>query len=197
MTQVMGVRSERDGLESQLVLGADMSVIGIVGTAPGFNDTLLSLNTATLIRTNDTALRAALGTTGTIPDALTAISAQLIAAAAKCVVVIVDDDDDPDVVISNIIGSESAKTGMWALLDAPDDLGVTPRLIITPGYTSQTDNQVASVAVTNMGHMALTSTAPLSPYRSRVAPAPVLRRRLPLRSWPMRSARPSRPCSPA
>lgn len=152
MAQVMGILTPRDGIEPQLILGTDMDIVGIIGTAPDANLTVVDKNVPIDVRTNDTALRTALGATGTIPDALAAISAQLLTStAARCVVVIVDDDEDPDVVIANIVGSEVSKTGMWALLDAPEDLGVTPRLIIAPGYTSQTNKQVVSTSVTNMG----------------------------------------------
>lgn len=151
MAQVMGVRTERDGLEPALILGTDMDIIGIVGTAPAANSTLIPLDTAIEMRTNDATLRTALGTTGTLPDALTAISAQLTAAAAKCVIVRVTDDESADTVITNIIGNEANATGMWALLNAPEDLGVTPRIVIIPGYTSQTSQGVASVTVSNAG----------------------------------------------
>lgn len=151
MAQVMGVRTERDGIEPALILGTDMDIIGIVGTAPGANGTLIPVDTPIEIRTNDTALRAALGTTGTLPDALTAISAQLTAAAARCVIVRVTDNASADTVITSIVGSEANGTGMWALLNAPDDLGVTPRIVIVPGYTHQNSQGAASVNVTNMG----------------------------------------------
>ena len=137
MAQVMGIVVNRDGIEPQLILGTDMDIVGIVGTAPDANGTLIPLNTAIELRTNDITLRNALGDTGTIPDALTAISAQLTAAAAKCVIVRVADNVTANTVITNIVGDEDDQTGMWALLNAPEDLGVTPRIIIIPGYTEQ------------------------------------------------------------
>lgn len=151
MAQVMGIKHIRDGVEAQAVLGADMSVIAVVGTAPLANATTFPLNTPILVRTNDTALRQALGSTGTIPDALTGISAQISDAAAKVVVVRIEDNVDPDLVIANILGSEALGTGMWALLDAPEDLGETPRLIIVPGYTAQTENGVTAITVSTGG----------------------------------------------
>lgn len=151
MAQVMGIKHIRDGVEAQAVLGADMAVIGIIGTAPAANATAFPLSKSVLVRTNDAALRQALGSTGTLPDALAGISAQMKTAAAKTILVRIDDDEDPAVVISNILGSEAAGTGMWAFLDAPEELGETPRLIIVPGYTSQVEDGVISIAVTNGG----------------------------------------------
>lgn len=151
MTQVMGIKHLRDGTEVQSVTGADMSTAGFVGTAPFANAALFPLNEPVLVRTDDRAMRAALGSTGTIVDALAAVSAQLEDSTARCVVVRVEDDEDPSVVIANIIGNEALRTGMWALLDAPQKLGITPRLIDFPGYTSQTENGVSAVNVTNGG----------------------------------------------
>ncbi len=151
MAQVMGIKHIRDGIEAQSVLGADMSVIGIVGTAQYANAALIPLNEPVLIRTNDTTLRQALGSDGTIVDALSAISAQIKTAAAKVVVVRVEDDADPDVVITNILGSEASGTGMWALLNAPDEIGETPRLIGVPGYTEQVESGVTGITVSNGG----------------------------------------------
>ena len=151
MAQVMGIKHIRDGVEAQAVLGADMSVIAVVGTAPLANIASFPLNKAVLVRTNDTALRQALGSTGTLPDALAGISAQITTAAAKTILVRVADDEDASAVITNILGSEASGTGMWALLDAPEELGETPRLIIVPGYTSQVEDGVTSIAVTNGG----------------------------------------------
>lgn len=151
MAQVMGIKHIRDGVEAQAVLGADMSVIAIVGTAPLANATVFPLNKAVLVRTNETSLREALGSTGTLADALVGISAQITTAAAKTILVRIADDEDAAVVIANILGSEASGTGMWALLDAPEELGETPRLIIVPGYTSQVEDGVTSIAVTNGG----------------------------------------------
>jgi phage tail sheath protein FI len=147
----MGIVTQRDGIEPQSVLGVDMGIVGIVGTAPAADAGSFPLNTAVKILTNNTTLRTALGSTGTLPDALTGISAQLSASAATCVVVRVEDDADVDTVIANIIGSEANETGMWALLNAPEDLGLTPRLIIVPGYTSQTSQGVDAVVVSDGG----------------------------------------------
>lgn len=135
---VAGIKHLRDGIEAQAVLAADMSVIGIIGTAPAANAEKFPLDQPVVLYTNDKALRLALGTTGTLPDALAGISAQLsTAGAARCVIVRVQDNASAATVIANMVGDEASGSGVWAFLTAPQDLGVTPRLIIAPGYTSQ------------------------------------------------------------
>lgn len=153
MALVVGIKHLRDGIEPQAVLGSDMSIVGIVGTAPGADAETFPLNQAVEVRTNDRAKRTALGSTGTIVDALIGISAQLGrgVGAAKCVVVRVAEESDAFATIANIIGVEANSTGVWALLRAPEVLGLTPRLLIVPGYTSQTQNGVGTVEVQAAG----------------------------------------------
>ncbi len=138
MVLTVGIKHIRDGIEPQAVNKADMSVIGLIGTAPDATDAW-ALNTATELRTSDSVLRTALGNTGTVVDALAGISAQLSGGigAARVVVVLVEEGEDDDETIANIIGNESLKTGIWQFLEAPEELGLTPRLIIAPGYTHQ------------------------------------------------------------
>lgn len=153
MALTVGIKHLRDGVEPQSVIGAEMSVIGIVGTAPDADAELFPLNTPVYLRTNDTALRTGLGAAGTIPDALAGISAQLTgsARAAKVVVVLVEEGDTAQETIANIVGNEANKTGIWAFLDAPEDLSVTPRLIIAPGYTSQSVRGLVNPQITVPG----------------------------------------------
>lgn len=152
MALVVGIQHLRDGVEPQAVLGADMSVLGIVGTAPSADAQLFPLNTPVEVRTNDTTLRAALGASGTIVDALAGISAQLTqTGAAKCVVVRVTEGETAAATIVNLVGSEANGTGIWALLDAPEDLGITPRIVIVPGFTSQQLQGIADPVIANAG----------------------------------------------
>lgn len=154
MALIAGIQHLRDGVETQAVTPGEFDVVGIVGTAPNADPVQFPLNTPVYIRTNDTDLRTALGAGGTLEDSLAGISAQLAngISAAKCVVVRVTDDVSTDTVIANILGSEAAQTGVWALLDAPEDLGTTPRILITPGYTSQTESDgVTAINITDGG----------------------------------------------
>jgi phage tail sheath protein FI len=152
MTQVMGIKMLRDGLSPQSVIGADMAVIGVVGTAPLANATLFPLDTPVLVNTNDAVMVAALGSTGTLADAIKAISAQMNnTAAAKVVVCRVTYDAVTANQITNLLGSEGAGTGIWSLLEGPQTLGLTPRLLVVPGFSSQTENGVASIAINTPG----------------------------------------------
>ena len=45
--------------------------------------------------------------------------------------------NDLETQISKIVGTASAKTGIWGLLEAKDELKLEPGLIICPGYDSQ------------------------------------------------------------
>jgi phage tail sheath protein FI len=150
---IAGIKHIRDGIEAQAVLRADMSVIGIIGTAPNANADIYALNTPVDLYTNDKTKRLALGDGGTIVDALVGISAQLAsgAKAARCVVVRVEDNASADAVIASIVGSEASSTGVWAFLNAPEDLGVTPRLLIAPGYTSQSVTGMATLTLATQG----------------------------------------------
>lgn len=148
-----GVKHLRDGIEPQLVIGSDMAVLAVVGTAPNAEVAKFPLNQPIFVKTNDTVMRTALGSGGTIEDALVGISAQLTSSAksAKVVVVRVEDDADAFQVIANIVGSEANRTGIWALLDAPSELGITPRLVVTPGYTSQSKDGIGSPVISAAG----------------------------------------------
>lgn len=152
MALVVGIKHIRDGIEPQAVLGADMDIIGIIGTAEDADTGVFPANTPVALRTNETTKRAALGATGTIVDALNGISAQLSATgAAQCVIVRVAEGEDAFDTIANIIGSEANETGIWAFLNAPEDLGLTPRLIIAPGYTSQAQKGLGDITLTDGG----------------------------------------------
>src|SRR5262245_24406397 len=49
------------------------------------------------------------------------------------------------------MGSSTNGTGVWALLQSGDKLGVFPRLITVPGYTSQMANSVETITITTVG----------------------------------------------
>lgn len=120
---------------------ARSSVIGLVGTAPNADPKKFPLNTPVLIagRQSDAA---GLGAGGTLADAVADIFDQ---AGAVIVVVRVTDGANIAATQASIIGGMDPLTGQYnglqALLGAQSALGVTPRLIVAPGFS-----QIAAVA---------------------------------------------------
>lgn len=134
-----GITFTRQDDEPRSVIASDMSTIGFVGTAPAADATAFPLDVAVLVRTSDTALRAKLGTTGTLPDAVRGVADQLgdFQAAADIIVVRVEEGAGVPETLTNLVGAEADLTGIYALLVAGTDLGRIPRLIGVPGYTHQ------------------------------------------------------------
>lgn len=109
------------------------AVIGLVGTAPAADDTTFPLNQPVLIP-GSRAKAGLLGSTGTLPAAMDAIFDQV---GATVVVVRVEEGADEAATISNVVGNSLAYTGLYALLKAETDLGVTPKILVAPGFTHQ------------------------------------------------------------
>lgn len=143
----------------------DFSVIGLVLPSDDANATTFPLNTPVDINTGDPATLAALGT-GPLYKAILRINSQLadLQRSARAVVVRVATGADDDGTIANIIGDANASTGLYALLTAPQRLGVTPRLIGAPGFTGSTNYGVASpVVITDGGEDYTAPTVTFSP----------------------------------
>lgn len=132
------------------------SVIGLIGTAPGADETAFPLNTPVLIAGNRTEA-ALLGDTGTLPAAIDGIFDQ---AGAVVVVVRVEESTDTDPVaaeaetIGNIIGGVDAGTGSYegvqAFLGAESIVHVSPRILIAPGFTHQRPSGNANPVVAEL-----------------------------------------------
>lgn len=153
MALTVGIKHQRDGVEPQNTIGAEMSVIGVIGTASNADAAIFPLNRPVFLRTNDWLRRAALGLVGTLPQALDGISAQLTgsARAAKTVLVRVAEGATVAETIAAMVGVEANRTGIWAFLDAPTELGYTPRIVIAPGFTSQTVQGIINPIITAPG----------------------------------------------
>lgn len=134
-----GMTFTRRDDEPRPVIASDMSVIGIVGTAPAADAATFPLNEPVEVRTNDAALMTALGATGTLPDALRGVNGQLgdFQVSARTVVVRVEEGLDEAATGTNLLGDEATRTGIYALLEAGSELGVIPRIISVPGFTHQ------------------------------------------------------------
>lgn len=131
---------------------SDMSVVGLIGTAPDADALIFPVDTPVSIYSDEAAKLTALGATGTLADAVRLINAQLgeFQVAARIVVVRVAAGVNADATITNMVGNGST-TGLSAFLRAGPELGVIPRLIIAPGFTSQTKTGVASITIGAQG----------------------------------------------
>jgi phage tail sheath protein FI len=133
-----GISITRIDNEPRPAVWSDMSVVGLIGTAPAADASVFPADTPVFMYSDDAVKRTALGISGTIPEALTLINAQLgeFQVAAKVVVVRVAEGDTIPETIANIVGDGIA-TGLEAFVHAGPTLGVIPRLICAPGFTSQ------------------------------------------------------------
>lgn len=138
--------------EPRTAVWGDMSILGIIGTAPNANAATFPLNTPVLIRSSDADAILALGAAGTLADAVKLVNAQLgeFQGAALIVVVRVTDGADTAATIANIVG-DGATTGVSAFLQAGPLLGYTPRLLAAPGFTSQTTSGISALNIVNGG----------------------------------------------
>jgi hypothetical protein len=148
-----GISITRIDNEPRPAVWSDMSVVGLIGTAPAANAATFPLNTPVFMYSDDATMYAALGATGTLADAIDGINDQLgeFQVAAKVVIVRVEEGADDDETITNIVGDSAAKTGMHAFIEAGPALGVIPRLLAAPGFTKQHETGVLSLTIANAG----------------------------------------------
>jgi phage tail sheath protein FI len=130
------------------------SVIGIIGTAPDADASVFPLNTPVMIagsRREAAKLDAIGNGLGTLPSALDSIFDQ---AGAVVVVVRVEDGANEAETIANIIGGVNSTSGDYegvqAFLGAESKLGVTPRILIAPGFTHQRPEGQANAVVSEL-----------------------------------------------
>lgn len=133
-----GISITRIDNEPRPAVFSDMSVVGIIGTAPDADADAFPLNTPVFMYSDDAGKLTALGATGTLRDAVSLINAQLgeFQVAAKVVIVRVAEGANATATIANIVG-DGASTGLSAFLEAGASIGVIPRLLCAPGFTSQ------------------------------------------------------------
>ncbi len=113
------------------------SVIGLVGTAPDAQAGNFPLDTPVLVAGRRTEA-AALGTSGTLPEAIDGIFDQC---GAMVVVVRVAEGADEAGTKSNVIGgvdpATGKRTGLQCFLDAKSALHATPRILIAPRFSHE------------------------------------------------------------
>lgn len=148
-----GISITRVDNERRPAITTDMSIVGLVFTAPDADATVFPINRVVQFFSDDTAKLAKMGKTGTGPIAVELINQQLgeFQASATIIGVRVDQGADVTKTIANLRGDLNGRTGMYALLNAGAEIGITPRLICIPGFTSQTSDRHLSITVTNGG----------------------------------------------
>lgn len=107
------------------------SIIGFVGTAPDADDAVFPENTPVLI--TGPRMAASLGEPGTLRDAYLAAYAQGV---AEIIIVRVPHAQDAPTTLANVIGDETAYSGVWGLLASGSVTGQVPRILAAPGFTS-------------------------------------------------------------
>jgi phage tail sheath protein FI len=144
------------------------SVIGIVGTAPDADATTFPLNTPVLIagsRGEAAKLDTSVGQTreGTLPNAVDLILDQI---GAVIVVIRIDEGANAAEAAANVLGGVDGNTGDYegvhALLGAQSIVGVQPRILIAPGFTSERPNGVAGHGNITAGTGGANGTFPLA-----------------------------------
>ncbi len=135
---IFGLNLTQIDNEPRPAIYSDMSVVGLIGTAPAADALMYPIDTPVYIYSDEVAKIQALGATGTLGDAVRLLHAQLgeFQIAAKIVIVRVDAGATVNDTIANIVGNGTS-TGLAAFLLAGPDLGMIPRLIAAPGFTSQ------------------------------------------------------------
>lgn len=143
-----GARRIEDDSGPRPVVTLDSATIGIVGTAPGADVDLFPLNTPVAILGDET-MAAKLGATGTLPDAIALIYAQVL---CRVVVVRVEEGADEEATITNVIGGvppDGSRQGLAALRHARAITGLWPRLLLAPGFSHHQSVLTAMVPVAN------------------------------------------------
>lgn len=115
------------------------SIIGFVGTAPAAVALTFPLNTPVLV--TGPRMAADLGVDGTLKDAYEAAYQQGV---NTVIVVRVAEGANTAETLSNVTGSAANGTGVYALLNAENILGLKPRILAAPGHTSNAAANPAS-----------------------------------------------------
>ncbi len=127
-----GTRLSESNETPVLVQVAQTAVVGLLGTAPDADPVKFPLNTPVLMKGTPTDA-VGIGATGTLKDAIDDVFDQV---GAYTVVIRVEEGVDLAATMSNLVGDATARTGVHALLKSEPMLGIKPRLIAAPGFTS-------------------------------------------------------------
>lgn len=140
-----GTRLAESNETPVLVQVAQTAVVGLLGTAPDADAAKFPLNTPVLLKGTPTDA-AGLGDSGTLKDAVDDVFDQI---GAYTIVIRVEEGLDAAATLSNLVGDATQLTGVHALKKAEAQLGIKPRLIAIPGFTSG-DGQSANPVVAEL-----------------------------------------------
>ncbi|WPZ23099.1 phage tail sheath subtilisin-like domain-containing protein [Sulfitobacter faviae] len=127
-----GTRLQESNETPVLVQVAQTAVVGLMGTAPDADPVKFPVNTPVLLKGNPAAA-ADLGAAGTLKDAVDDVFDQI---GAYTIVIRVEEGLDEAATMTNLVGDATQLTGVHALKKAEAQLGIKPRLIAIPGFTS-------------------------------------------------------------
>jgi phage tail sheath protein FI len=127
-----GTRLAESNETPVLVQVSQSAVVGLLGTAPDADATRFPLNTPVLLKGTPTDA-VELGDAGTLKDAVDDVFDQI---GAYTIVIRVEEGADTAATMSNLVGDATQLTGVHALKKAEAQLGIKPRLIAIPGFTS-------------------------------------------------------------
>lgn len=138
-TPHVGVRTFLDRADTAPFIIADMSSIGgVFEPAADMDRTYFPPDAPVAFTTDDRAAIAAAGTTGTLRQTLDAITAEgIVGTLVASVPPAFANGATIDQKMAAMVGSPSNRTGIYALLEAENETGVAPDILIGPGYTSQ------------------------------------------------------------
>ncbi len=119
------------------------AILGLVGTAPDADNTKWPLDEPVHVQNATEA--ALLGASGTLANSFDGIFDQRN--GLDVVVVRVAEGADIDATLSNVVGAAGPMTGVHALKAAQAHLGLTPRILCMPGFTSQRPGDAANPVV--------------------------------------------------
>jgi phage tail sheath protein FI len=157
---VFGITVRRDANEAAVPSNALMSVIGICmpfdkadGATQEDFDAAFPVNAAVRLNSNDHAKLALADPDSLFIDSVEGINAQLgpFQVAAQMVVTRVEEGATIAATIAAIAGSSVAGSGIHTFVDAGPDVGVYPRLILAPGYTSQRFGGLSGLTLATQG----------------------------------------------
>lgn len=131
----------------------DSTVIGMALPAAAADNTRYPINEPVRISTDDAEAVEDLGT-GIARDTINQIAALGIVTDIAFVrtqhSTLTDAAAKLEAEINSIVGSAGSKTGAWALLEAKNELGIEPGLLLSPGYMSQRIDDEANAVTTTL-----------------------------------------------